>query len=1105
MRRMAIVVAVSVGCLVGISADSLTPLLLQKPTLSRTHIAFVYAGDLWTVPRDGGAAQRLTSGPGVETNPVYSPDGSTIAFTGEYDGNTDVYTVPAAGGVPKRLTWHPAPDTVLSWTPDGKRILFASNRDSYAPVQQLFTMDVNDSFPERLPLPWGWEAAYSPDGSRLAYVPMRRAFNVWKRYRGGDTTPIWLASLADSKIEKIPRENSNDFNPLWIGTRVYFLSDRDGPVSLFSYDTRTRQVKEEVKNDGLDFKSIGAGADAIVIEQFGGLALFDLKTSQVKQVPIQIAGDLPEVRARMVNVSSRLSGAHLSPNATRALFEARGEIVTVPAEKGDPRNITNSPKVMERSPTWSPDGKTIAYFSDESGEYALHLAPQAGVGEVVKIPMPEPGFYRAASWSPDSKKIAFTDSHMRIWYVDVERRKPVEVGKERYWSPFGDDWEPVWSPDSQWLAYATRLTNYLGAIHLYSLTSGKATQITDGMSDAGSPAFDKDGRFLYFTASTDSGPSRQPDVGSFARPVTRNVYLVVLSRTEPSPFAPESDEEKGEAAPPPAPPPAPAPEDGKAETRPAPPPRKPVEVKVDFENIGQRILSMPLPPRRYVGLQVGKPGVLFALEAPAPVPGQPPTAIVHRHDLKTRRTDVAASGVRFFEVSASGDKMLTRQGDDWFIRNLPPPPPPAGGPPAGGPPPATGGQLNTKNIEVKISPREEWAQMFREAWHIERDFFYDPGFHGLNLRSAEERYQRFLEGIGSRADLNYLFSEMLGNLVVGHLSVFGGETPDVKRVQTGLLGCDYKIENGRYRFARVYNGENWNPQATAPLTQPGVNVAAGEYLIAVNGRNLTAADNVYSFFEGTAGKQVQIRVGADPGGSNARTVTVVPVPNENRLRNLAWIEDNRRKVDEMTGGRVAYVYLPDTAFGGFTNFTRYFFAQVDKQAVIVDERFNGGGALATDIVEFLSRKLLSSVATRDGGDEVEPQGAIFGPKVMLINEFAGSGGDAMPWYFRRAGVGKLIGKRTWGGLVGRAGSPPLMDGGIVTAPSSGVWDPEQSQWIAENVGISPDIEVEHEPEAVRRGHDPQLERAVQEILAELQQHPAKKLTRPTFPTYKTVK
>jgi tricorn protease len=1100
MRRVAIVIAVSVGSLAGMSADSLTPLLLQKPTLSRTHIAFVYAGDLWTVPRDGGAAQRLTSGAGIETNPIYSPDGSSIAFTGEYDGNTDVYTVPAAGGVPKRLTWHPAPDTVLAWTPDGRRILFASNRDSYAPVQQLYTMEVNGTFPERLPLPWGWEAAYSPDGARLAYVPMRRAFNVWKRYRGGDTTPIWLATLADSTVEKVPRDNSNDYNPLWIGTKVYFLSDRDGAVTLYSYDTRTHQVRQEVKNDGLDFKSIGAGPDAIVVEQFGGIALFDVRTSQLKPVPIQIAGDLPEVRARMVNVSTRLSGAHLSPNATRALFEARGEIITVPAEKGDPRNITNSPKVMERTPAWSPDGRSIAYFSDESGEYALHIAPQSGVGDIVKIPMPQPGFYRATAWSPDSKKIAFTDSHMHIWYVDVEKRKAVQVDKERYWNPFGNDWTPVWSPDSQWLAYATRLTNYLGAIHLYSLASGKATQITDGMSDAKDPVFDKDGRYLYFTSSTDSGPSLQPDVGSFSRPVTSSIYLVVLSRTEPSPFAPESDEEKVVDAPAAA---SPA-DEAKPDSKPAPA-RKSVEVKVDFENIGQRILSMPLPPRRYVSLQAGKPGVLLALEAPAPTPGQPPTTTVHRHDLKSRKSDVVANGVRFFEVSSSGDKMLTRQGDDWFIRNLPPPPPASGTGPSAPLPPSSGGQLNTKNIEVKTSPRDEWLQMFREAWRIERDFFYDPGFHGLNLQRAEERYQQFVEGIGSRADLNYLFAEMLGNLVVGHLSVIGGDTPDVKRVQTGLLGCDYKIENGRYRFAKVFNGENWNPQATAPLTQPGVNVAVGEYLLAVNGRNLSATDNVYSFFEATAGKQVQIRVGTDPSGSGGRTVTVVPVANENRLRNLAWIEENRRKVDEMTGGRVAYVYLPDTAFGGFTNFTRYFFAQVNKQAVIVDERFNGGGALATDIVEFLSRKLLSSVATRDGGDEVEPQGAIFGPKVMLINEFAGSGGDAMPWYFRRAGVGKLIGKRTWGGLVGRAGSPPLMDGGIVTAPSSAVWDPEQSQWIAENVGISPDIEVEHEPAAVRSGRDPQLERAVQEILAELQQHPPKKLTRPTFPTYKTVK
>ncbi len=1121
MRYLAVLVALSFSPLL---ADSSGPLLLQKPTLSKTQIAFVYAGDLWIVSRDGGDARRLTSGPGLETAPIFSPDGSSIAFTGEYDGNVDLYSIPATGGVPKRLTWHPAPDLVLGWSPDGKRIVFASNRDSHGPFPQLFSIAADGSFPEKLPLPWGFEAAYSPDGTRLAYVPMRRAFTAWKHYRGGDTTPIWLASLSDSKIEKIPRDNSNDYNPMWIGSKVFFLSDRNGPVTLFSYDTRSKQVKEEVKNNGLDFKSAGAGPDAIVLEQFGGLSLFDLKSGKVKPVPITVAGDFLEVRERLVNVARRLRSAHLSPNGARAVFEARGEILTVPAEKGDVRIITNTPKVMERFPAWSPDGKTIAYLSEESGEYALHLAPQSGLGGVVKIPLTDASFYRAPVWSPDSKKIALTDARMRIWYVDVETKKAVQVAKERFWDPAGDDWVPVWSPDSKWLVYSMRLPNYLGAVHAYSLASGKATQITDGMSDAKHPAFDKDGKYLYFTASTDSGPSLQPDVGSFTRPATSSVYVAVLSKDQPSPFAPESDDEKSADAaksdagpadsakadagkPDAAKPDAPKADAPKPDAAKPAPPKTP-DVKIDFDNIGQRILAMPLPPRRYVELQTGKAGVLFALELPLPVPGQPAQVVVHRFDLKTRKSDVAAGGVRFFEVSRSGEKMLTQQGDNWYIRNLPPAPPAGAAAPAPPTPPAggaTGGQLNTANIEVRISPRDEWKQMYHEAWRVERDFFYDPGYHGLDLKTAEKRYEPFLDGIASRADLNYLFAEMLGNMVVGHLGVFGGEQPEVKRVQSGLLGCDFKIENGRYRFARVYNGENWNPEARAPLTQPGVNVVAGEYLLAVNGRNVTASDNVYSFFEGTAGKQVLIRVSLDASGANAREVTVVPVPSEARLRNLAWVEDNRRKVDQMTGGRVAYVHLPDTAFGGFTNFTRYFFAQVDKKAVIVDERFNGGGALATDIIEFLSRKLMSSVATRDGEDELQPQGGIFGPKVMLINEFAGSGGDAMPWYFRRAGVGKLIGKRTWGGLVGRAFAPQLMDGGVVTAPSSGVWDPAESQWIAENKGITPDIEVEHDPELIRQGRDPQLEKAVQEILAELDKNPPKKLVRPKFPTYTTLR
>ncbi|MEK7408426.1 MAG: PDZ domain-containing protein [Acidobacteriota bacterium] len=1073
------------------AAPEAAPPLVQKPALNATHIVFVHAGDLWSVPRQGGEAVRLTTGPGVETNPVFSPDGARIAFTGEYDGNIDVFVMPASGGIPKRLTWHPSPDTVLGWTPDGKRILFASPRESYTFFSELFTVGLDGGFPEKLPLPMGWEGAYSPDGSRLAYVPIGRAFAVWKRYRGGRTTPIWIATLAGSRIEKVPRDNSNDFNPLWIGDKVYFLSDRAGAVALYSYDTRTRQVKQELANSGLDLRAAAAGPGAIVYEQFGGLHLFDLKSGRTRPVPVRVNGDMPDLRDRLVNVGRRLRNAHLSPSAARAVFEARGEILTVPAEKGDVRNLTTTAAVAERDPAWAPDGKAIAFFSDEAGEYALHLAPQTGMGSVTKIPLPEPGFYRAPQWSPDSRKIAFLDNRPRIWWLDVETKKAVQVDKEPYWT-FGGEHAPVWSPDSRWLAYARRLQNYMFAIHLYSVADGKSTQVTDGMSDARHPVFDRDGKHLYFTASTDSGPSLQPDIGGFFRPTTRSVYLAVLAKDQPSPLAPESDEEKESGA-----------RSQESGEKKEPAKAEPVAVKIDLESIGQRILALPLPPRRYVGLQAGKEGVLYALEMPLPAPGQPAAMTVHRYHLKPRKSDTAVSGVSAFEVARNGEKMLYRQGENWFIKAVPPPPATGAAPPSP-PTPALGapsGQLRTSDIEVRISPRDEWRQMYREAWRFQRDFFYDPNYHGLDLKATEKKYEPYVASVASRGDLNYLFAEMMGQFVIGHLGVGGSELPEVKRVQTGLLGCDFRIENGRYRFARVYSGENWNPEARAPLTQPGVNVVAGEYLLAVNGRNLTAADNVYSFFEGLANKNTVLRVGPNPTGANSREVTVVPVPSESRLRNLAWIEDNRRKVDQATGGRVAYVYMPDTSFGGFTNFNRYFFAQVGKEAAIIDERFNGGGMLATDIVEQLTRKLMSKVATRDGEDEVQPQRAIFGPKAMIISEFAGSGGDAMPWYFKRAGAGPLIGKRTWGGLVGRAAAPDLMDGGFISSPSSAVWNPHTSQWEVENIGIAPDIEVEHDPELVRQGRDPQLEKAIEVVMAALAKSPLPKAKRPAYPNY----
>jgi len=1061
-------------------ARAAQPVILpRQPTLNRTQVVFSYAGDLWTVSREGGDATRLTAGAGVEANPVFSPDGTQIAFSGEYDGNVDVYVVPAAGGVPRRLTYHPSTDVVVGWTPDGKEIIFSSNRMSFSPrFSRLFTISVEGGFPRELPLPMGYEASYSPDGKRVAYVPLPRdpfpgqgLSQAWKRYRGGLATPIWIATLADSSIEKIPRRDSNDFNPMWIGQTIYFLSDREGPVTLFAYDTRTKRVSRVIENHGFDLKSASAGPGAIVYEQFGSLHLYDLATGRTRSLVVRIAADLLAVRPRRERVGDRIVRGRLSPSGVRAVFEARGELLTVPAEKGDVRNLTNTPGVAERDPAWSPDGRWIAYFSDESGEYALHIRSQSGLGEVKKIPLgTPPSFFYTPVWSPDSKKIAYTDKRLTLWYVDVEKAIPVKVDTTTYENP----WrvlDPAWSPDSRWIIYTKQLDNRLCAVLVYSLETEQRHPLTDGMSDARFAAFDASGKYVYFTASTDVGPATGwLDMSSFNRPVTRSVYLIVLRKDTPSPLAPESDEEKVAEAPAAS--------------------KQPVVVTIDFDNIGQRILALPIPARNYIGLRTAKAGTLYLLEASPPfIPlADAPTMTLYSFTLEKRKVDKVLEGLTAFDLSHNGEKMLFKQGDRWFIAPTAPPVKPGEG------------ALRTDDMEVLVDPRAEWRQMYHEVWRIERDFFYDPGHHGLDLAAAEEKYKPFLDAIAHRTDLTYLFAEMLGELSVGHLFIGGGDLPPVKRVKGGLLGADYTIENGRYRFARIYTGENWNPQLRAPLTQPGVNVQVGDYLLAVNGRELRATDNIYSFFEATAGRTVVLRVGPDPTGADAREVTVVPVESEIGLRALAWIEGNRRRVEELSGGRLAYIYLPDTAVGGYTNFNRYYFAQINKEGAVIDERFNSGGTAADYIIDYLRRPLMNYWLTREGKIFTTPAGAIFGPKAMIINEYAGSGGDLLPWLFRRAGIGPLIGKRTWGGLVGIYDYPPLIDGGTVTAPRVAFFTPA-GQWEVENQGVAPDIEVELDPKAWREGRDPQLEKAVEVVMDALAKNPLPVPKHPVFPTY----
>ncbi len=1103
------------------TAQSNPPLLLRMPTVSKTQIVFNYGGNLWIVSRDGGDARRLTSEIGEDTDPAFSPDGSMVAFTGEYDGNKDVYVVPATGGVPKRLTYHPADDLVVGWTPDGKKVLYASWGNSFRHAEfQLYTIPVEGGFPTELPLPVAAEASYSSDASHLAYVPHGQWQRAWKRYRGGQTTPIWMVDLKDSSIEaKIPRDNSNDHYPMWVGDTIYFLSDRNGPVSLFAYDTKTKQVSEALHSDGLDFKTASAGPDAIVIEQFGAIKLYDLQTHQAKNISIRIAGDIDAVRPHFAKVEpKRIQNFALSPTGARAVFEAWGEIFTVPTDKGDIRNITRSPAVADRDPAWSPDGKSIAYFSDESGEYELTIRDQNGLGEVRHINLGNPpSFFYTPTWSPDSKKIAYTDKRLNLWYVDLDNPKPKLVDTD-FFGGFGvAQLSQTWSPDNKWIAYTRQLPSGLHAVFVYSLDLAKTFQITDGMSDALDPVFDKNGKYLYFTASTDVALSTAGlDMSSDAHPVTRSVYVTVLSKDEKSPLAPESDEEKPKEEKNPdqdknkdqTPDTDNKSSKGKAKSEEKSTDNKnadekkdekekPVVVKIDFEGISQRILSLPIPAKHYVYMLGGKSGILFLAEGPmafTPENLGNPNLTIQKFDLGKRKVDKWVEGVNDFIISDDGGKILYRKDDSWTTVSTDEPPS------SGGPPKPGFGPLKLDDWQVYVEPRAMWRQIYNETWRIERDFFYDPHFHGLDLDKAKKKYEPYLDGIASRGELTYLFEECLGEMTVGHMFVRDGEKPQPKHVKGGLLGADYTLENGRYRVAKVYDGENWNPGLQAPLTQPGVNVKSGDYILAVNGRELHSSDNIYSFFENTAGEQVVLKVGPSPDGKDSREVTVVPVASEENLRHLAWIENNRRRVDEATNGRVAYVYVPNTSRAGFTSFNRYFFAQVGKQAAIIDERYNEGGQLADYIIDYLRRPLMSKVVTREGHDWSSPSETIYGPKVMIINEMSGSGGDALPWYFRKAGIGPLIGKRTWGGLVGIGGYPELIDGGFVTAPRAAIYG-LKGDWEVENHGVPPDVDVELDPAAWRQGRDAQLEKAIEVVIEELKEHPLPEIKRPPYPNY----
>lgn len=1048
--------------------------LLRHPDISETNIVFDYAGDIWICNLDGTDPRRLTTFQGMETGPFFSPDGHQICFTAEYDGNRDVYVTSMEGGNPLRLTWHPATDQAKGWTPDGK-VLFASGRTNVplARPEEFWTVDPAGGFPEKMIIPRVANGQFNADASRFAYqmnIPWESEF---RHYRGGQNNPIWIMDMATHEIEKVPWEGSIDQKPVWIEDVIYFISDRDTVSNIWSYNVGSGQLEQRTFFLDFDTKNVQSGAGKIILENGGYLYTLDPGSDELEKVGISISGDLPWARSQWVDVSRHIHASFISPTGKRAVFSARGDIFTVPAKHGDIRNLTSSNGVADRNPAWSSNGKFISWFSDESGEYELHYSDQYGK-DLKKIPLRNVHMYESPVWSPDSKYISFVDTDRNLWLLTLSTGTLTKVANEGFDHPERTIY-PVWSPDSRWIAYVARLKSEYNAVFVYAVEQEKSFQVTDGMSNSISPAWDKDGKYLYFLASTNYGLNvAWLDMTSVRRPLEYGIYMAVLSAEDPSPLKPKSDDEETEKD-----------EDDEGNEKKQEKGKKDKKdngegyaegdsllVKIDFEGLDQRILALDIPVKAYRAIASGGKGKIYIAE----VDMQSSTGgyLLHEYNLKEREFKLVRKGIRDFSLSSDGKKILYQDGSSWHIEDAKPG--------------LKGeGVLPLGNMRINIDPKLEWKQIFKEAIRYQRDFFYVDNIHGLDLEEIEKTYAPWVEHVNHRADLTYILDIIGGETAIGHSFTGGGVYPSVKRVPVGLLGADYAIYDSLYRIKKIYRGENWNPGLKSPLSGPGIDIKVGEYLLSVNGQMLSSDVNIYSLFDQTAGKQTVLIVNGRPTMEGSREVTVVPVRSESSLRQREWMEGNRRRVDSLSDGKLAYVWLPNTGSGGYQNFNRYYFAQKYKTGAIIDERFNGGGLVADYIIDLLDRELVGYFNNSVGDKQpfTSPGAGIFGPKVMIVNESAGSGGDYLPYSFQKKKIGPLVGTKTWGGLVGWGGAPPLVDGGYMGAPRWGFFNTD-GQWDVENIGVSPDVLVEQVPKLVIEGHDPQLEKAIEIALEMLE-------------------
>ena len=1096
LTRRALLQAASLALALAVPATAQTR-LLRFPDIHGDRVVFTYAGDLWTAPSTGGTAVRLTAHPGLELFAKYSPDGQWIAFTGQYDGDEQVYVIPAAGGVPRQLTFYPArgplpprwgyDNQVYGWSPDGKSVLFRSLRDHFElGDNRLYTVPLEGGLPTALPMPLSGAGTFSPDGRQVLYSPLFRDFRAWKRYQGGWAEDLWVFDLASHDARNITNDPNTDRDPMWIGDRVYFASDRTGTLNLYSAKPDGSDLTQLTHSTTWDVRWPSADPSGQIIYELNGeLHVFDTHGAADRKLDISVPDDGLASRPRHQSVARYVEDFALSPNGARALFTARGDIFTVPAEHGPTRNLTHSSSAHDKGARWSPDGRKIAFISDRSGEEELYLVDQDGHGEPERLTTNGDMMRYPPAWSPDSKFLAFADKAGRLWALEVANRRLTQVARDSG-GYIGDQ---SWSPDSRWLTFSMSHLNGFNSIYIWGLGEAAPHQVTADLFNASEPVFDREGKYLFFLSNREYAPQVSSLEWNFAGNRTTGIFALALRKDVPPPFPPQSDEVKPDTtAAPPGPAAAtarrPASDTGRAAPRAAP-------VTIDFDGLANRITPVPVPADNYSGLEAVNGNLLY-LRRPPFYYGRSTDekAALVVFNFEDRKPTTLAEDVDGDAISPDGSKVLVRQGAAYNLYDANP---------KGA---ASKKTVSTADLQADIVPRQEWAQIFEEVWRRFRDFFYVPNMNGYDWKALHDRYQPLLQYVGHRSDLDYVLNDMIAELSNSHSYISGGDRDIPDRPDVALPGARFELDgaSGRYRIAKIFQGDNAEAPYRAPLTSIGVDARVGEYVLAIDGEDLKAPDNPYRLLRFKSGRPVTLTLNSRPALEGARQVTYQPITSETQLIYLDWVTANRRRVDSMTNGRVGYLHLPDMGAEGIREFIKWYYPQVRKEGLIIDVRGNGGGNVSSMVIERLSRQLLATRFSRNSEFAgTYPDGPVFyGSLVTLLNETSASDGDIFPAMFKQAGLGPLIGKRSWGGVIGITDHGPLIDGGSVNVPEFGFASVD-GRWIIEGHGVDPDIEVENDPLSVIAGRDPQLERGVQEVLRMIQEHPRRLPTRPAPP------